>query len=98
MATATTAKNGAVSNDDLDSTDAIRAPKKIDIDHAFNYCSLAAGPDVDDQEVRERYRPFIVDNAVESTDWISHLELSTATELVLENFLSTAEPLRVLVL
>ncbi|MCJ1424061.1 hypothetical protein MMC29_001948 [Sticta canariensis] len=80
MATATTAKNGAVSNGDLDNTDAIRASKRIDIDQAFTYCSLAAGPDE------------------QTTDWISHLELSTATKLVLENLLRTGEPLRVLVL
>ena len=98
LAPATTAKNRAVSNGDLDNTDAIRASKRIDIDQAFNCCCLAAGPDVDDKEVQERYRPFILDTAVESTDWISHLELSTATKLVLENLLRTGEPLRVLVL
>ena len=45
-----------------------------------------------------RYRPFLLDEKTRSSDWISALELDTATEMARQNFLATSQPLRVLVL
>lgn len=45
-----------------------------------------------------RYRPFLLDEKTRSTDWISELELDTATGMAQQDLLVTSEPLRVLVL
>lgn len=76
----------------------MRTSKKININLAFRHCSLAPLAKVDDKEVRDRYRPFILGPQVESTDWVSRLELATVTELASEHLIRTGERLRVLVL
>lgn len=45
-----------------------------------------------------RYRPFLLDEETRITDWISELELDTATKMARQDLLTTHEPLRVLVL
>ena len=45
-----------------------------------------------------RYRPFLLDEKVRSTDWISELKLDTASEMMEQNLCATSQPLRVLVL
>lgn len=45
-----------------------------------------------------RYRPFLLDEKTRSTDWISELELDTASKMVEQNLGATGQPLRVLVL
>lgn len=87
-----------MSSEDLSKTCEMRVSRKIEINPAFTHCSLALTAAVDDKDVRDRYRPFILDPLVESTDWVSRLELATVTKLALENFLRTGERLRVLVL
>ena len=88
----------AVSNGDLNNTAAMRASKKIEVDPAFSHCTLALTAEEDHKEVRARYRPFVLDPAIESTDWVSRLELATVTKLASENLLRTGDALRVLVL
>lgn len=87
-----------MSNGDLNNTGAMRASKRVEVDPAFSYCTLAPTADIDDKEVRDRYRPFILDPVTESTDWVSRLELATVTKLASENLLKTGDALRVLVL
>jgi len=44
------------------------------------------------------YKPFLLDKQTTASDWISELELDTAEEMVQEHLLTTAQPLRILVL
>ena len=52
----------------------------------------------DDPEIRAKYRPFILDAAMEDTDWISRLELETAISMAEADLARTKTRLRVLVL
>jgi hypothetical protein len=85
-------------NGDLNNTGAMRVSKKIRIDPAFSHHSLAPTAEQDGNDVRSRYRPFILNPSIEKTDWVSRLELATVTKLASENLSKTGEALRVLVL
>jgi arsenic resistance protein ArsH len=52
----------------------------------------------DDPGIRIRYRPFLLDAAIEATDWISGLELETAVSMAEADLAKTKTRLRVLVL
>ena len=52
----------------------------------------------DDPEIRFKYRPFLLGPAVESTDWISQLELGTAISMAESDLAKTKSRLKVLVL
>jgi hypothetical protein len=80
-------------NRDLNNKDAMRASKRIEVNPVFSYCILALTAKVDDKEVRDRYRPFILDPVIESTDWVSRLELAIVMKLTLENLLKTGDAL-----
>ena len=86
MATATSLESGTMSNGDLNNTGAMRVSQKIEIDPAFTHCTLASTVEEDEEEVRDRYRPFILKPAIQSTDWVSRLELATVTKLCIGEF------------
>lgn len=52
----------------------------------------------DDKETREKYRPFLLEPEVESTDWISDLELETAISMSETDLAKTNSRLKILVL
>lgn len=58
--------------------------------------SLAISQNEDDAEIRQNYRPFILDDAVE--DWVSVLELTTAMDLAAQELQKSSNRLKVLVL
>jgi hypothetical protein len=83
---------------DLNNTSAMRtvtAPKR---DPAFMYQSLAIKENDDIDAVRSQYRPFIISNDIQMTDWISKLELATVTQMADQNLQLTEHRIRVLVL
>ncbi|KAN0119408.1 arsenate resistance ArsH [Hyaloscypha variabilis] len=59
---------------------------------------LAISAAEDDPEIREKYRPFLLDPEVEATDWISLLELDTAISIAQADIEKTGSRLKVLVL
>lgn len=86
-------------NGDLNNTAAARSRVDVTADAAFRHMSLAILPSQDDATVRSDYRPFLLDDGLAGSDWISQLELSTALKMV-DTHISQAggERLRVLVL
>jgi arsenic resistance protein ArsH len=86
-------------NGDLDNTAAARSRIDVTEDAAFRHVSLAIPPSQDDATVRRDYRPFLQDDGLAESDWISQLELSTALKMV-DTHISQpgGERLRVLVL
>ncbi|KAG4440872.1 hypothetical protein IFR05_003622 [Cadophora sp. M221] len=85
-------------NGDLNNTSALRQVEHIEADPAFSFRSLAITEEKDDAAVRKTYRPFILDPAITSSDWISKLELSTAIKSAEKDLEATGERLKVLVL
>lgn len=83
---------------DLNNTSSLREVKHIAPEAEFSFRSLAITEEDDDPKTRESYRPFILSPHITANDWISKLELSTATRLAEEDFQKTGERLRVLVL
>lgn len=65
-------------------------------EQTFEHPSLAIPPSEDNAEVRQKYRPFILDNATE--DWVSTLELTTAMELSAQELEKSNKRLNILVL
>lgn len=64
-----------------------------------SYRSLALSSIEDDGNIRQKYRPFILDNDENATeDWVNNLDLSTALNMAEHDLQSTKERLRVLVL
>ncbi|KAJ5708707.1 arsenic resistance protein ArsH [Penicillium malachiteum] len=60
------------------------------------HTSLAIPQAEDDAEIRQKYRPFILDDAAE--DWVSTLELTTAMDLAAQELKNSNNRLKVLVL
>lgn len=58
--------------------------------------SLAIPRNEDDAEIRQKYRPFLLDDAAE--DWVSALELTTAMDLAAQELQKSNNRLKVLVL
>ncbi|KAJ5731743.1 arsenic resistance protein ArsH [Penicillium malachiteum] len=58
--------------------------------------SLAISQSKDDAAIRQKYRPFILDDAAE--DWVSALELTTAMDLAAQELKRSNNRLKVLVL
>lgn len=83
---------------DLNNTSSLREVKHIIPDPEYSFRSLAITEDDDDPATRENYRPFLLSPQITANDWISKLELSTATKLAEEDIQKTGERLRVLVL
>lgn len=59
---------------------------------------LAISEKDDDPEVRLKHRPFLLEPEIESTDWISQLELETAISMAEKDLQKTGKRLRILVL
>lgn len=76
----------------------MRHAEKVAFDPSFAYQSLAIPASEDDPTIRSTYRPFLLNDSVTNTDWVSRLELATATEMAKKDFEKTGERLRVLVL
>lgn len=89
----------SIINGDLNNTEAERVRDEISIDPAYRFRSFAIPPSEDDPVVRKNYRPFLLDDDIESDDWVAKLELSTVLKLVEAHGLSNnGKRLRVLVL
>ncbi|KAJ4339288.1 hypothetical protein N0V95_007811 [Ascochyta clinopodiicola] len=84
---------------DLNNTAAERARKAIEVDPAYRSRSFAIPQSQDGAEIREKYRPFILDEETSKGDWVSRLELSTTLKMVESQIINTGQDrLRVLVL
>lgn len=90
--------SSSTSNGDLNNTSSMRHAEKVAFDPSFAYQSLAIPASEDDPTIRSTYRPFLLNDSVTNTDWVSRLELATATEMAKKDFEKTGERLRVLVL
>lgn len=60
--------------------------------------TLAIPAHEDDAEVRAKYRPFLLENEGEPSDWVSQLELDVALQMARRNLEETGSRLKVLVL
>lgn len=87
-----------VTNGDLNNVSAMRLTKAPPRNTAFAYRSLAIPQSEDDAQIRQKYRPFILEDTVTSSDWISKVELARVTEMSHKSMLETGERLKVLVL
>ena len=86
------------STGDLNNVSAMRATEKPMRDPDYAYRTLAISEKSEGPGIRQRYRPFLLDNNIQSTDWISRLELATVSKMADEDMQRTGERLRVLVL
>ncbi|KAI6312533.1 hypothetical protein MCOR07_011091 [Pyricularia oryzae] len=87
------------SHGDLNNSHAARARVDFAPDPAFGGRSFAISKDADEPDIRRRYRPFLLDEADEGSDWVAQLELSTALKMVESEIISRGQPrLRILVL
>jgi arsenical resistance protein ArsH len=94
-------KNGNASiniNGDLNNLSSMRVVAPPTRDPAFAYLSLAIPASEDDARVRSEYRTFLLSEEAQQTDWVSKLELATATEMASRDLQTTGERLKVLVL
>ncbi|KAJ6189684.1 hypothetical protein N7519_004592 [Penicillium mononematosum] len=62
-----------------------------------SYRTLALSPSEDSPDIRQKYRPFILDDN-SSEDWVNKLDLATATDMAENNLRVTNQRLKVLVL
>lgn len=83
---------------DLNNVSAMRAAEKPIRDPDYAYLTLAISAKSEDPKFRQRYRPFLLDDIIQNSDWISQLELATVTEMAEEDLKKTGQRLRVLVL
>lgn len=84
---------------DLNNTAAVREHLRPVADPEYRFRSFAIPPSDDDPAVRERYRPFLLDEAISDSDWVAKLELATAAKLVETELLAQQKDrLRILVL
>lgn len=86
-------------NGDLNNTEVLRQTTVPPPDPAYEKRTLAISTEEDDPAVREKYRPFLLNEELARSDWISRLELSTALKLVEADLAQNqGQRLRVLVL
>ena len=84
---------------DLNNTEAARERLQVLADPEYQFRSFPILALDDDPSVRQRYRPFLLDDEVSSSDWIMKLELAAAAKMVETEILSQGKDrLRVLVL
>lgn len=88
----------AKSHGDLNNTDAARPFERPPMDPDFAFRSLAITPPADSDELRQKYRPFLLPSSVANEDWVSRLELATVTKMAYEDIEKTGNRLRILVL
>lgn len=60
--------------------------------------TLAISEHEDDHELRDKYRPYLLPRQIASSDWVSELELDTATQMAQKDLESTGSRLKILVL
>ena len=88
-----------ITNGDLNNTESERARNEISIDPTYSLRSFAIPKSEDDSIIREKYRPFLLNDEVSSDDWVAKLELSTILKMVEKHGLNSNDKrLRVLVL
>ncbi|KAK4243083.1 flavoprotein-like protein [Corynascus novoguineensis] len=84
---------------DLNNTEAAREHLLPVADPVYRFRSFPIHACDDDPAVRTRYRPFLLDDEISSSDWVMKLELATAAKMVETEILSQGKDrLRVLVL
>ncbi len=84
---------------DLNNTAAARERLLLATDPVYQFRSLSIRACDDDPTLRARYRPFLLDDEISSSDWIMKLELATVAKMVETEILSQGKDrLRVLVL
>lgn len=89
----------ASSSGDLNNTQAARTFVELEPDLSYLGRTLATPSSEDAEEIREAYRPFVLDDEISSNDWVAKLELSTAMRMVEQELKSTGgDRLKVLVL
>ncbi|KAF7557104.1 hypothetical protein G7Z17_g868 [Cylindrodendrum hubeiense] len=87
------------SHGDLNNSHAARPQIELVPDSAYSSRSFAISKEDDESEVREHYRPFLLDDAHEATDWVAQLEMSTVLRMVESEIVNRGnERLRILVL
>ncbi|GAM88673.1 hypothetical protein ANO11243_067070 [Dothideomycetidae sp. 11243] len=86
------------SNGDLNNMASMRYSEPLEKNLAFAYQSLALPVSEDDLTTRSEYRPFLLSEELQANDWISRLELATATEMADNEILSTGSRLKVLII
>ena len=88
-----------ISNGDLNNTHAARAAVELEPDASYLDRTLAIAASEDDSQIRQAYRPFLLNPQARSSDWVATLELSTVIKLVEEELSkSGGDRLKVLVL
>jgi len=86
-------------NGDLNNTAVLRKTVQLAPDPAYASRSLAISRGQDGVQVREKYRPFLLDERIAENDWIARLELSTVMKMVEKDLAATGgDRLKVLVL
>ena len=83
---------------DLNNVASMRQTDEIHGNLDFAYRSLAIPAEDDEVNVRDNYRPFLLDKAVAEQDWVAKLELATITEMAQRDLIKTGSRLKVLVL
>ena len=74
----------ASSDGDLNNISAVRPVAEIAVDAAFVRQSLAIQESDDEPEIRRQFRPFLLCKKIVDSDWIAHLEISTAMRMAYE--------------
>jgi len=90
--------DGIPSAGDLNNVSAMRSVELPTRDPAFAYRSLALQSSEDDPVVRARYRPFLLPEGIQRTDWISRLELATVVQMADDDIQTTGSRLKILIL
>ncbi|GAB7358196.1 hypothetical protein MBLNU230_g0349t1 [Neophaeotheca triangularis] len=86
-------------NGDLNNVGAMRKTKTLAPESDYAHRSLAISESDDEQVVRSTHRPFLLPESVARDDWVSKLELSTATKMAETDLNTTGgERLKILVL
>lgn len=85
-------------NGDLNNTFAMRFVEPPVRNSEFAFKSLAPSASEDDLAIRTKYRSFLLSEEVMRSDWISKLELATATEITYHDLIKTGSRLKVLIL
>jgi arsenic resistance protein ArsH len=84
---------------DLNNTAAIRERTLPVADPLYQFRSFPIQASDDSPDVRQRYRPFLLNDEISNSDWVAKLELATTAEMVEAQLLSQGKDrLRVLVL
>ena len=84
---------------DLNNTASMRKVDKVTTNPEFAHLSLAIpASEEHDACIKDKYRPFLLDDAVAADDWVAKLELAAVTEMAQCDISSTGKRLRILVL